>query len=148
MIRSILIILALTCAQGVYAQTVASSYATHDGRAGTVVIACPTQDGSYTAGACSFSKQLPVSFTAPVASAIATANVAVTVFTAGSVQTGCDFINTGTAVLYVDLTTTAASGSATAIPLQPGQSFHCPYAPLGAVSAVAAQPQAFVAIRY
>lgn len=130
------------------AQPMASSYAGRDGRIGTVVIACPSQDGAYTAGPCALAKPGSVTYAAPVAPGIATANVAVTVFTAGSVQTGCDFVNSGSAILYLDLTTTAVIGSPTALPLQPGQSFHCPYPPAGAVSAIAAQAQPFVAIRY
>ena len=129
-------------------QPVTSSYATRDGRAGTVVIACPSQDGSFTAGPCSITKPGAVAYSAPAASAVVTANTPVTVFTAGAVPTGCDFVNTGSAVLYVDFTAVAAAGAATSIPLQPGQSFHCPYPPLGAVTAVASQPQPFVAIRY
>ncbi len=97
---------------------------------------------------CAISKPGAVAYAAPDASAIAAANTPVTVFAAGAVPTGCDFVNTGTAVLYLDFTTSAAAGAATSIPLQPGQSFHCPYPPLGAVTAVAAQPQPFVAIRY
>jgi hypothetical protein len=131
-----------------FAQSMASSYATQDGRVGTVVIACPSVDGSYTAGPCTMSKPGAVSYTSPAASSITTPNTAVTVFAAGSVATGCDFVNSGSGVLYVDLTTTAVIGSATSIPLQPGQSFHCPYPPAGAVSAIAAQAQSFVAIRY
>ena len=130
------------------AQPVSSSYATRDGRAGTVVIACPTQDGSYTAGPCSITKPGAVAYTAPAASAVAVANTPVMVFAAGTVFTGCDFVNTGSATLYLDFTAVAAAGSATSIPLQSGQSFHCPYPPLGAVTAVASQPQSFVAIRY
>ncbi len=130
------------------AQPVASSYATRDGRAGTVVIACPSLDGTYTAAACSITKPGAVAYAAPVASAVTTANTAVTVFAPGAVPTGCDLVNTGNVTLYVDLTTIATAGSATSIPLQPGQSFHCPYPPLGAVTAVASQPQPFVAIRY
>jgi hypothetical protein len=131
-----------------FAQSMASSYATQDGRVGTVVIACPSQDGSYTAGPCPMSKPGAVSYAPPAASSILAPNIAVTVFAAGSVATGCDFINSGSGTLYVDLTTTAVIGSATSIPLQPGQSFHCPYPPTGAVSAIAAQAQSFVAIRY
>jgi hypothetical protein len=130
------------------AQSISSSYATKDGRAGTVVIACPNQDGSYTAGACSITKPGPVTFTAPSTAAILTANTAVTVFAAGTVSSGCDVVNTGSSALYLDFTTTASAGSPTSIPLQPGQSFHCPFAPTGAVTAVASQPQPFVAIRY
>jgi hypothetical protein len=131
-----------------FAQPMVSSYATQDGRVGTVVIACPSQDGSYTAGPCAMSKPGAVSYVSPVASSIPAPNTAVTVFTAGSVATGCDFVNSGSGILYLDLTTTAVIGSATSIPLQPGQSFHCPYPPAGAVSAIAAQAQSFVAIRY
>ena len=68
-----------------HAQQIASSYATRDGRAGTVVIACPNSDGSYTAALCSIAKPSPVTYVAPAASAITTANTAVTVFTAGAV---------------------------------------------------------------
>ncbi len=130
------------------AQSMASSYAGRDGRIGTIVIACPSQDGSYTAGPCPISKPTAVTYGGPATFAVATANTAVTVFPAGAVVTGCDIINTGTGVLYLDFTTTAVSGSGTALPLQPGQSFHCPYPPSGAVSVVAAAPQNFVAIRY
>jgi len=131
-----------------HAQPVASTYATRDGRVGAVVIVCPSSDGSYIAGACAFARPANVSYAPPAASAIATANVAVTVFASGSVSTGCDLVNTGSAILYLDFTGPAAAGSPTAIPMQPGQSFHCPYAPSAAVSAVAAQPQSFVAVRY
>ena len=125
-----------------------SSYATRDGRAGTVVIACPSQDGSYTAGPCAISKPGAVSYFAPINAAISVGNSPVTVFSAGTVPTGCDFVNTGAAILYLDFTSPAVAGSPTSIPLQPGQSFHCPYPPLGNVTAVASQPQPFVAIRY
>ena len=139
-----------------FAQGIGSTYTTRDGRADTVVIACPSADGSYTAIACPTgtgtssggSSSGPVTYQAPVASGVATANVAVTVFPAGSVITGCDVVNSGSGVLYVDLTATAVIGSDTSVPLQPGQSFHCPYPPAGAMSAIAAQPQPFVAIRY
>ena len=146
--RILLLVFVATLPARPHAQQVTSSYATRDGRAGTVVIACPNLDGSYTAGPCSITKPGPVTYTAPALSAVATANTPVTVFAAGSVATGCDFVNTGSSVLYLDLTALASAGSATSLPLQPGQSFHCPYPPLGAVTAVAAQPQSFVAIRY
>ncbi len=132
----------------VQAQSMASSYATRDGRAGTVVIACPSQDGAYTAGPCAISKPGAVAYSPPNVAAISAANTAVTVFGAGTVATGCDFVNTGSAVLYLDFTAVASAGAPTSIPLQPGQSFHCPYPPVGAVSAIASQPQPFVAIRY
>jgi hypothetical protein len=130
------------------AQPVASSYSGRDGRIGTVIIACPSQDGSYTAGPCPISKPPSVAYAAPAASAIVTANTAVTVFAAGTVLTGCDIVNTGSGVLYIDFTATAVIGAATSLPMQPGQSFHCPYPPAGALSAIAAQAQSFVAIRY
>ncbi len=130
------------------AQPMASSYASRDGRIGAVVITCPSQDGSFTAGPCAMNKPNTVTYGGPTAFAVATANTAVTVFAAGTVATGCDFVNSGSSVLYLDFTATAVAGSATAIPLQPGQSFHCPFPPSGAVSAVAATPQSFVAIRY
>ncbi len=148
MTRVILVMLAVSAPCLGRAQSLASTYATTDGRAATVVIACPSQDGSYTAAACAITKPGAVTYAAPVASAIATSNTPVTVFTAGSVATGCDIVNSGSVVLYVDFTTTAAADSATSIPIQPGQAFHCPYPPLGPVSAVATQPQSFVAIRY
>lgn len=130
------------------AQTLSSSYATHDGRAGTVVIACPSTDGSYLAGPCPMGRQSTVTYAAPASGAVAAANVPVTVFAAGQVASGCDIVNTGAAILYLDFTAPAAAGSSTSIPLQPGQSFHCPHPPAGAVTAVASQPQPFVAIRY
>ena len=144
----LLMILAILSPVACAAQSMASSYASRDGRIGTTVIACPSQDGSYTAGPCSFSKPPTVTYGSPTSFSVATANTAVTVFPAGSVATGCDIVNTGAGVLYLDFTTTAVGGSSTALPLQPGQSFHCPYPPSGAVSVVAAAPQNFVAIRY
>ena len=144
-----LIFLLLLALPGIaQAQALGSSYATRDGRASNVVIACPSQDASFTAAPCPANKPGPVAYTGPSATAITVANTAVTIFAAGTVPTGCDFVNTGSAVLYLDFTASALAGSATSIPLQPGQSFHCPYPPLGSVTAVAAQAQAFVAIRY
>ena len=143
-----LLALAVSLSTGSHAQPMTSSYATRDGRAGTVVIACPSLDGTFTAGPCAISKPGAVAYSAPVASAITTANSPVTVFSAGSVPTGCDVVNTGAAILYLDFTSLAAAGSPTSIPLQAGQSFHCPFPPLGTVTAVASQPQPFVAIRY
>jgi hypothetical protein len=90
----------------------------------------------------------PVTYAAPSGSAIVTPNVAVTVFAAGAVPHSCDIVNTGTDTLYLDFTTTAVAGAATAIPLQTGQSYHCPFPPAGAVSAVADMAQPFVAVRY
>jgi hypothetical protein len=88
-------------------------------------------------------------YAGPDASAVVQANVAVTVFKTGSVPNGADILNTGGAVLYMDATgVDAVAGSPTAIPIQPGQPYHFPYPPAGAVSVVAAQPQPFVAVRY
>ena len=129
-------------------QPVSGTYSTRDGRAATVVIACPTADGSFSAAACTLAKSPAVTFAAPAAAAIVTANVAVTVFPSGSVTTGCDIVNAGSGTLYLDFVATAAAGSATSLPLQSGQSFHCAYAPTGTVTAVASQPQAFVAVKY
>lgn len=134
------------------AQQVRSSYATQDGRAGTMVMTCPSTDGSFTAVPCPVASTGgptgPVTYAAPSTSAIATPNVAVTVFAAGTVTRACDIVNTGTDTLFLDFTTTAVAGTATAIPLLAGQSYHCPFAPTGAVSAVADMAQPFVAVRY
>ncbi len=130
------------------AQPVAGSYETRDGRATTVVIACPSLDNSFTAGPCALAKTPVVTYAAPASSAVITANTAVTVFASGSISTGCDVINTGSAILYLDFTAVSVAGSATSIPLQPGQAYHCPFAPAGAVTAVAGQPESFVAVRY
>ena len=131
-----------------HADPLRSSYATGDGRAGTVIIACPSKDGSFSAAPCAMNQPGAVSYAAPASAAITTGNVPITIFAPGTVATGCDIINTGSAVIYLDFTGPAIAGSPTSIPLQPGQAFHCPYPPAGAVSAVAAQPQSFVAIRY
>ena len=131
-----------------HADPIRSSYSTGDGRAGTVVIACPSQDGTFTAAACAANKPGTVAYAAPATAAIATANSPVTVFAAGAVPTGCDFVNSGSAVLYLDFTTTALAGSRHLDPAAAGPGVPLPLPPLGAVSAVASQPQPFVAIRY
>ncbi len=148
MTRLLILATILACPLGAAADPLRSSYATNDGRASTVVIACPSQDGTFSAAACAISKPGAVAYAAPNAAAIATANTPVTVFAAGAVPTGCDIVNSGPTILYLDFTATAAAGSPTSIPLQPGQAFHCPFPPQGAVTAVASQPQPFVAIRY
>ena len=142
------VVFAALCPTVSLAQPVASSYSSRDGRIGAVVIACPSQDGTYSAGPCPISRPPIVTYAAPAASSVTLANTAVTVFPAGSVLDGCDIVNSGSGVLYIDFTATAVVGSATALPLQPGQAFHCPYPPAGAMTAVAAQPQAFAAVRY
>lgn len=147
MIRT-LTILASLIPVAATAQSMATSYASRDGRIGTTVIACPSLDGAFTAGPCPIGKPPAVNYAPPASAAIVTANTAVTVFPAGTVPTGCDIVNSGTGVLYLDFTGPAVIGSATALPLQPGQAFHCPFPPTGAVSATAAAAQTFVAIRY
>ncbi len=89
-----------------------------------------------------------VNYVAADAAAIVTANVAVTLFNAAEIQSGCDIINPGPATLYVDFTTVAVAGASTAIPIAAGGAYHCPYPPLGAISAVAASAQTIVAVRY
>jgi hypothetical protein len=145
---TLLLTVAIAWPACVRADPLRSSYSTGDGRAGTVIIACPSQDGSFTASPCAISKPGAVTYMPPSAVSVTAANIPVTIFAAGTIATGCDFVNSGSVTLYLDFTTVASAGSATSIPLQPGQSFHCPYPPLGAVSAVASQPQPFVAIRY
>ena len=90
-----------------------------------------------------------VTYTAPTTSAIATANMAVTVFRAGSLTHGCDIENTSSATLYIDFVATALAGAATSIALAPGGGgYHCPFPPTGAVTAVASTPVSFVAVGY
>ena len=79
---------------------------------------------------------------------IVTSGTAITVFAGNEVNAGCLIVNTLPMTLYVDLVTTAAAGSTTSIPVAAGASFACPYPPRGAVSAVAAMPGSFVAVRY
>ena len=91
----------------------------------------------------------PVVYAAADNSAIVTANQAVQVFAAGSVPNGADVVNTLSVTLYLDPTgAVALAGSPTAIPLSAGQSYHFPKPPIAGVSAVAAAPGAFVAVRY
>ena len=88
---------------------------------------------------------------AGAATSIATGGTAVVVFTAGSIVNVADIVNppTATEVLYVDIVTTAAAGSATSIPLQPGQSYRVSAPIRTAVTAVAATAgHDFVAVRY
>ena len=89
--------------------------------------------------------------TGPVASQVATANVAVTVFAGGSIVNVADLINPSTAnePLYIDFVATAVAGSATSIPLQPGQAYRISGPLNTAVTAVAATAgHAFVALKY
>ena len=88
---------------------------------------------------------------APLAAQIATANVAVTVFAAGTILHVADIINPTTASepLYLDLVATAVAGSATSIPLLPGQAYRVSLPITTPVTAVAATAgHAFVAVSY
>ncbi len=94
---------------------------------------------------------LPSTPTAPLASQVATANVPVTVFAAGCISNVADIINPSTATepLYIDLVAPAAAGSATSIPLLPGQAYRISTPIQSPVTAVAATAgHAFVAVRY
>ena len=85
------------------------------------------------------------------ATSIVTGGTAVVVFPAGSIANVGDIANPPNAseVLYVDITTIAAAGSASSIPLMPGQSFHICGPLKTAVSAVSATGgHAFIAVRY
>ena len=65
-----------------------SSYSTGDGRAGTVIIACPSQDGTFSAAPCSIAQPGAVTYSSPAAAAITAANSPITVFAPGSIATG------------------------------------------------------------
>jgi hypothetical protein len=93
----------------------------------------------------------PCTPAAPVASQVAEANKAVTVFDAGTIVNVADILNPPSASepLYVDLVADASAGSATSIPLQPGQGYRVSAPITTAVSVVAATAgHAFVAVRY
>ncbi len=143
-----LLLLSLLLPTAALAQPVSSSYATQNGRAGTVVIACPSQDGSFTAGPCPMSKPGPVTYSAPGASAISVANTPVTVFPAGSVTTGCDFVNTGSVVLYLDFTKPRLRARRLRSRCSRVSRSTVPTRPPGPSPAVASQAQSFVAVRY
>ncbi len=87
---------------------------------------------------------------APSASSIVTGGTAVTVFAAGVIENVADIINPPSAseTLYIDFVTAAVAGSATSIPLSPGQAYRISGPITTAVSAVAATAgHAFVAVR-
>jgi hypothetical protein len=89
--------------------------------------------------------------TGPLVSRVATANVPVTVFAGGSIVNVADIINppTATEPLYVDVVAPAAAGSATSVPLLPGQAYRVSSPLCTPVSAVAATAgHAFVAVSY
>ncbi len=94
---------------------------------------------------------LPSTPVAPLTSQVATANVPVTVFAAGSVVNVADVINPSTASepLYLDIVAPAAIGSATSIPLLPGQAYRVSTPITTPITVVAATAgHAFVAVGY
>ena len=96
-------------------------------------------------------RPLPSTPVGPLAWQIATANVPVTVFAAGSIVNVADIVNPSTATepLYVDIVGPAVAGSATSIPLLPGQAYRVSTPIVTAVSAFAATAgHSFVALRY
>ncbi len=87
----------------------------------------------------------------PLASQIAVANVAVTVFNPGDIGVVADVINppSATEPLYLDFVATALAGSPTSIPLLPGQAYRISGPLATPVTVVAASAgHAFVALRY
>ena len=94
---------------------------------------------------------LPCTPTGPLVSQVATANTPVTVFAPGTINHVADVINPVTAAepLYIDIVAPAAIGSATSVPLLPGQAYRVSGPISTAVSAVAATGgHAFVALKY
>lgn len=94
---------------------------------------------------------LPSTPIAPAASQIVTGGVAVTVFPARSIVTVADIINppSATEPLYIDIVATAAAGSATSVPLAPGQAYRISGPIATAVTAVGATAgHSFVALSY
>jgi hypothetical protein len=63
------------------------------------------------------------------------AGTAANVFTAGSIVSGFDVVNTGTAVIYISL---AGTASANSIPVQPGQPYSLRYGTAQALSVYSA----------
>ena len=93
----------------------------------------------------------PSTPTGPLAAQVATANVPVTVFAAGSITHVAEIINPATASepLYLDIVAPAVIGSATSIPLLPGQAYRVSTPITTAVSVVAATAgHSFVAVTY
>ena len=87
----------------------------------------------------------------PLAFQVAVANAPVTVFAAGSIVNVADILNppSATEPLYVDLVAPALAGSATSIPLLPGQGYRVSAPITTTLSVVAATAgHAFVAVRY
>lgn len=87
----------------------------------------------------------------PLASRVATANVPVTVFAAGGIVNAADIVNPTTASepLYLDIVAPAMIGSATSIPLLPGQAYRVSNPITTPVSVVAATAgHSFIAVKY
>ncbi len=94
---------------------------------------------------------LPSTPVRPLANQVASANIPVTVFAAGSIVNVADIINptTATEPLYIDIVAPALAGSATSGPLLPGQAYRVSSPITAALSAVAATAgHAFVAVSY
>ena len=94
---------------------------------------------------------LPGAPIGPLASQIATANVPVTVFAACSIVNVADIINPSAAIepLYIDVVAPAVAGSATSVPLLPGQAYRVSSPLRTPVTAVAATAgHSFVAVSY
>jgi hypothetical protein len=94
---------------------------------------------------------LPTTPAGPLASQVAVANVAVTVFAGNTIGNVADIINPATATepLYVDIVGLAAVGSATSIPLMPGQAYRVSAPIRTALTAVSATAgHSFVAVSY
>jgi hypothetical protein len=94
---------------------------------------------------------LPGAPTGPLTSQVATANVPVTVFAGCSIVNVADIINppTATEPLYVDVVAPAEAGSATSVPLLPGQAYRVSSPLCTPITVVAATAgHAFVAVSY
>lgn len=94
---------------------------------------------------------LPSKPVGPLVSQVAQANIPVTVFAACSIVSVADIINptSATEPLYVDVVGPALAGSATSVPLQPGQAYRVSSpicTPLTVVAATAGH--SFVAVSY
>jgi hypothetical protein len=88
---------------------------------------------------------------APLANVVKAANASLVVFRNGTIENVADIINPPDApgVLYVDIVTDAAAGSATSIPIGPGQAYRVS-SPINAPVSVTSKTagHAFVAVRY
>ena len=113
---------------------------------------------AWMTNACATGTQLPVLPTpplpsvpcGPLASQVVAGGVPVVVFAPGSINNVADIINPPAAIepLYLDLVAPAAAGSATSIPLLPGQAYRISAPVATAVTVVAATAgHAFVAVQ-